>query len=237
MDKKMTQETRETAGIDALSKKDLDEFTALKKQLPMEPDAVKQMAEMAALLREQNFDMRVLKQAQEAARFYKSAKIDNAILKRAGEAAKLVEKNKISLSSIEKASETPNPIKKYDLANTLNDSALDAIEKITKNLTNFDRQKATADALRSDKKIIYHYGEYPGKVTSRQRVLEDALDIGELVREKRNEDGLTQQKLANFASVSRRFIVQLEQGKTTLEIGKVLQVCTVLGIDIMAQKR
>ncbi len=61
-------------------------------------------------------------------------------------------------------------------------------------------------------------------------------DIGALVRSARNEQNLRQDELAGVAGVGLRFIVDLEAGKPTAQIGKVLQVLQTLGcsIDILA---
>jgi len=40
-----------------------------------------------------------------------------------------------------------------------------------------------------------------------------------------------------MAGVGRRFVSELENGKETLEIGRVLKVCQALGIDLVARKR
>lgn len=61
-------------------------------------------------------------------------------------------------------------------------------------------------------------------------------DIGAIVRSARKEQNLRQDELAGVAGVGLRFIVDLEAGKPTAQIGKVLQVLQTLGcsIDILA---
>lgn len=61
-------------------------------------------------------------------------------------------------------------------------------------------------------------------------------DIGALVRSARKEQNLRQDELAGVAGVGLRFIVDLEAGKPTAQIGKVLQVLQTLGcsVDILA---
>lgn len=71
---------------------------------------------------------------------------------------------------------------------------------------------------------------------SRRRVSSTA-DLGELVRERRLEMILTQQDLADAAGTGRRFISELEGGKATLEFGRIIQVCRILGIDLFAMTR
>lgn len=57
-------------------------------------------------------------------------------------------------------------------------------------------------------------------------------DIGEIVREARKDAGLRQHELAGTAGVGLRFIVDLEAGKPTAQIGKVLQVLAALGCSV-----
>ena len=57
-------------------------------------------------------------------------------------------------------------------------------------------------------------------------------DIGEIVRTARKDAGLRQHELAGTAGVGLRFIVDLEAGKPTAQIGKVLQVLAALGCSV-----
>lgn len=62
-------------------------------------------------------------------------------------------------------------------------------------------------------------------------------EIGNLIREERVRQGLTQADLAGISGVGITFISQLENGKTTVEMGRVLNVLTMLGIDLIAERR
>ena len=57
-------------------------------------------------------------------------------------------------------------------------------------------------------------------------------EIGSRVRESRKRQGLTQPSLAMVAGTGLRFIVDLEAGKATCQIGKVLQVLEALGVRL-----
>jgi y4mF family transcriptional regulator len=57
-------------------------------------------------------------------------------------------------------------------------------------------------------------------------------DIGALVRTARKTQGLRQDELAGAAGVGLRFIVELEAGKPTAQIGKTLQVLEALGCTL-----
>jgi y4mF family transcriptional regulator len=57
-------------------------------------------------------------------------------------------------------------------------------------------------------------------------------DIGKLIRETRKGLGVTQKALALTSGTGLRFIVELEKGKETAEIGKVLTILHTLGIQL-----
>src|SRR5712671_4081736 len=57
-------------------------------------------------------------------------------------------------------------------------------------------------------------------------------DIGKLVRETRRALGVTQKALALTSGTGLRFIIDLERGKATAEIGKVLTILQTLGIQL-----
>lgn len=65
-----------------------------------------------------------------------------------------------------------------------------------------------------------------------------SLDIGALVRSARKEQNLRQDQLAGVSGVGVRFIVDLEAGKPTAQVGKVLHVLQMLGcsVEIMAPR-
>ena len=54
--------------------------------------------------------------------------------------------------------------------------------------------------------------------------------IGEFVRNARKSMGVTQRDLAMTSGTGLRFIIELEQGKPTCQLGKVLTVLHTLGI-------
>ena len=56
-----------------------------------------------------------------------------------------------------------------------------------------------------------------------------AAEIGDMVRATRKAADLRQDELAGAAGVGLRFIVDLEAGKPTAQIGKTLQVLAALG--------
>ncbi len=48
--------------------------------------------------------------------------------------------------------------------------------------------------------------------------------IGQIIRDERKELGLRQDELAAASGVGLRFLVELERGKPTVQMGKVLDV-------------
>ena len=64
-----------------------------------------------------------------------------------------------------------------------------------------------------------------------------AADIGSLVRKKRIDLGMTQSQLADVTGNGTRFISELENGKPTMQIGKVLDTLHVLGFDVRVSVR
>lgn len=65
----------------------------------------------------------------------------------------------------------------------------------------------------------------------------DIHNLGQLIREHRKQQGLTQTKLSMFSGVSPKFISELENGKATAEIGKTLRVLQYLGLEMKITPR
>lgn len=57
--------------------------------------------------------------------------------------------------------------------------------------------------------------------------------IGAIVKENRKRVGLTQVQLANYANVSHKFIVELENDKKTIELNKLYDVLNILDLTIV----
>lgn len=60
----------------------------------------------------------------------------------------------------------------------------------------------------------------------------DSQALGKIVRDERKAQGLRQQELAAACGVGVRFIVDLEAGKPTLQLGKALEVLATLGCNV-----
>lgn len=62
--------------------------------------------------------------------------------------------------------------------------------------------------------------------------INSAVDIGQIIREKRKKDGLTQRDIAAVCNLGNRFLVDLENGKPTVRLDKTLEVLKSLGLDV-----
>ena len=62
-------------------------------------------------------------------------------------------------------------------------------------------------------------------------VITDAKDFGEALRRRRKELGYTQAFLSEFSGFSVTFISDLENGKSTAELGKAIYLANLLGLN------
>jgi y4mF family transcriptional regulator len=62
-------------------------------------------------------------------------------------------------------------------------------------------------------------------------------DVGDQVRAHRKAQNATQAEFASLCGVGMRFISDLENGKPTMELGKVLHVLQCLGLELVIQPR
>lgn len=67
--------------------------------------------------------------------------------------------------------------------------------------------------------------------------IQNTKELGLIIRDARKQQGLTQEDLAGLTGTGRRFISDLEQGKETAELGKVLAVLASLGFALFAQSK
>lgn len=75
------------------------------------------------------------------------------------------------------------------------------------------------------------YGMIPLGIKKEVSV-KDMKEVGAFVARVRKSQGISQLELALAADVGRRFVVELEAGKATLQSGKLLKVLSVLGIGL-----
>ena len=64
-----------------------------------------------------------------------------------------------------------------------------------------------------------------------------AADFGNALRKRRKELGYTQRYISEFTGFSISFISDLENGKSTAELGKAIYLANMLGLDIEVNAR
>ena len=62
--------------------------------------------------------------------------------------------------------------------------------------------------------------------------IQDTAQIGAAIREARKRLKVTQKDLAMTSGTGLRFVIDLERGKPTCQIGKILQVLQTLGLRV-----
>lgn len=62
-------------------------------------------------------------------------------------------------------------------------------------------------------------------------------DLGAIIRATRKAQGLRQDELAGVAAVGIRFIIELEAGKPTMQVGKIMAVLAALGLTLAVESR
>jgi HTH-type transcriptional regulator/antitoxin HipB len=62
-----------------------------------------------------------------------------------------------------------------------------------------------------------------------------ATDLGAFIRERRTKLGMDQVELAEKAGTSRKWLIEVEQGKPRAEIGLILRTLKTLGVSIDLQ--
>ncbi|MBE5924673.1 MAG: helix-turn-helix transcriptional regulator [Lachnospiraceae bacterium] len=67
--------------------------------------------------------------------------------------------------------------------------------------------------------------------------INNSKDFGEVLRKQRKELGYTQRYISEFTGFSISFISDLENGKSTAELGKAIYLANTLGLDISVKAR
>ncbi|MBK6900761.1 MAG: helix-turn-helix transcriptional regulator [bacterium] len=67
--------------------------------------------------------------------------------------------------------------------------------------------------------------------------IRSAADLGRIIRERRKRDGLTLVETAGLTNVGVRFLSELENGKPTVRLDKLLRVLGALGLELRAGDR
>jgi HTH-type transcriptional regulator / antitoxin HipB len=62
--------------------------------------------------------------------------------------------------------------------------------------------------------------------------IQDAQNLGQAIRQQRRRLKVTQKDLAMTSGTGLRFIIDLEKGKQTCQLGKALEVVRALGLNL-----
>lgn len=68
-------------------------------------------------------------------------------------------------------------------------------------------------------------------------VVRTALDVGQMVKRQRNGMNLRQLDVAGLANTGNRLIVDVENGKPTVQLQKVLDLLDILGLEVVIQPK
>lgn len=68
-------------------------------------------------------------------------------------------------------------------------------------------------------------------------IIKSTKDLGDFVRTFRKSQHLTQADILGLANTGNRFIVELENGKPTVQLQKLLDVLDVLGLELVVQRK
>lgn len=77
--------------------------------------------------------------------------------------------------------------------------------------------------------------EFPSGNTP--RVIRTSADLGAVFRAQRQGMQLRQIDLAGLANTGNRLIVDIENGKPTVQLQKVLDLLDILGLDVVVQPK
>ncbi len=67
--------------------------------------------------------------------------------------------------------------------------------------------------------------KYPTKINNPK-------ELGEYILRERKKLQLTQKEISDFTDVGRKFVLDLEKGKATAQIGKIFEVLNGLGLEL-----
>ena len=67
--------------------------------------------------------------------------------------------------------------------------------------------------------------------------IRSAVELGHLVKASRRDKSLTQAELAALVGVSRKWVVELESGKRTIDLTLVLRTLNALGLVLNVHAR
>lgn len=76
-----------------------------------------------------------------------------------------------------------------------------------------------------------------GNLTRSEALVRTSADLGELIRNRRQELQLRQLDIAGLGNTGNRFIVDLENGKPTVQLQKALDILSLLGLELVVRHK
>lgn len=76
-----------------------------------------------------------------------------------------------------------------------------------------------------------------GNSTKTPAAVRTSAQLGAIVRAQRKQLALKQLDVAGLGNTGNRFIVELENGKPTLQLQKVLDVMDLLGLEVIVRPK
>lgn len=70
-----------------------------------------------------------------------------------------------------------------------------------------------------------------------EEIVHTSAQLGRIARDRRKALELIQLDVAGMANTGNRFIVELEQGKPTVQFQKVLEVLDLLGLELVVRPK
>ncbi|MCD0417589.1 helix-turn-helix transcriptional regulator [Rubrivivax sp. JA1024] len=76
-----------------------------------------------------------------------------------------------------------------------------------------------------------------GHSDNRETPIRCSADLGAAIRGQRKQLALTQLDLAGLGNTGNRFIVDLENGKPTVQLQKALDILDLLGLEVVVRSK
>lgn len=80
-------------------------------------------------------------------------------------------------------------------------------------------------------------GSFPTGNEPTESVVRSSFELGSVVRQQRKKLALNQLDIAGLGNTGNRFIVDLEKGKPTVQLQKVLDVLDLLGLELVVRRK
>lgn len=76
-----------------------------------------------------------------------------------------------------------------------------------------------------------------GNPSGQETTVRSSAELGAVVREQRKRLALKQLDIAGLGNTGNRFIIELENGKPTVQLQKVLDIMDLLGLEVVVRPK